>query len=116
MTVTRLDPAFSVSSQIFPDDLAGLKAAGFRCIVNNRPDGEEPGQPRSAEIEAEAKRLGLDYRHIPVVPGRMRDAESNALAETVAAADGPVFAFCRSGARSAQLWERSRRPAGDDEG
>ena len=108
MTITRLDPAFSVSPQIGPEDLADIRAAGFRCVINNRPDGEEPGQPRSSEIEAEAKRLGLFYRHIPIVPGRMSEADALAVAEAARAADGPVLAFCRSGTRSAQVWELGR--------
>jgi len=43
-----------------PERLAEL-APNFSTIINNRPDAEEPGQPSSAEIEAEARRLGLDY-------------------------------------------------------
>jgi sulfide:quinone oxidoreductase len=45
----RLDETTLVApSQIFLDDIPVLAAAGIRLIVNNRPDGEEPGQPSSA--------------------------------------------------------------------
>ncbi|EEK09667.1 hypothetical protein STRSA0001_1019 [Streptococcus salivarius SK126] len=33
-----------------------MAAQGFKTIINNRPDGEAPDQPTSAEIEAAAKR------------------------------------------------------------
>ncbi len=93
----------SVAPQLRAEDLAGLAAAGFRTIVNNRPDGEEPGQPPSAEIEAEARRVGLAYRHIPVAPAAMSEREIRAFAEALDEAERPVLAFCRSGARSAHL-------------
>lgn len=109
MTISQIHPSYSVSPQIRPEEIAGIKAAGFRCIVNNRPDFEEPGQPTSAALEAEAERLDLSYRHIPVDPGSDDAADALALAETMAEVEGPVLAFCRTGSRSAKLWERSRR-------
>ncbi|WP_374990221.1 beta-lactamase hydrolase domain-containing protein, partial [Brevundimonas sp.] len=40
-----LSPTVSVAGQVLPDQLAGLRDAGFTCLVNHRPDGEEPGHP-----------------------------------------------------------------------
>ena len=40
-----LTPTYSVAPQISIEDVAVAKAAGFAMIVNNRPDGEEAGQP-----------------------------------------------------------------------
>ena len=108
MKITKLDPAFSVSAQLTAADLAQLESKGFRCIVNNRPDGEEKGQPRSSELAAEAARLHMQYHHIPIVPGELTDSNARALAKVLANAGGPVLAFCRSGARSTKLWQRSR--------
>ena len=85
--------------------------AGFGTFVNNRPDGEEVGQPTSAQIRAEAQRLGLRYVYLPIVPGGMTDADARALNEVLADADGPVLGFCRTGARSMSLWKRSRELA-----
>lgn len=112
MEVTRLSPALAVSPQLLPEDLPAAAAAGFRGIVNNRPDGEEPGQPRSAEIEAEARRLGLAYAHIPIVPGRMTEADAARFAQALRQADGPVLAFCRTGNRSAALHRLSEQIRG----
>ena len=111
MTFIALDPRFSVSPQLRPDELALVLKAGFRTIVNNRPDGEEAGQPASSELRAEAQRLGIDYVHNPIIPGRMTDADARALNELLAGADGPVLGFCRTGARSMSLWKRSRELA-----
>ena len=89
--------------QVHLGEIAELAAQGCRMLINNRPDDEAPDQPSSDELQAEAQRHGMGYRHIPVVPGQATDADSRAFAEAVAEADGPVVAFCRTGARSVAL-------------
>lgn len=108
----RLSPALSVSPQLLPSDLPDVAAAGYRGVVNNRPDAEEPGQPRSAELEAEAERLGLHYAHIPIVPGKMTEADAARFSEALREAGGPVLAFCRTGSRSANLYKLSEQIRG----
>lgn len=104
MQTNPLSPDFAVGPQIDPSALAAIAAQGFRGIVNNRPDDEEPGQPASADIAAEAARLGLAYRYIPVGEGLAIEPATEALRTFLGEADGPVFAFCRTGNRSAKLW------------
>lgn len=103
MEPTKLSPEVSVRPQILPSEVADIAAAGFRGIINNRPDNEAPDQPNSAGLEAEAKRHGLLYWHIPVVPGQATREDVLAFARAVEEADGPVLAFCRTGNRSTQL-------------
>ncbi|MGA0602989.1 TIGR01244 family sulfur transferase [Caulobacter sp. KR2-114] len=103
---------FAVSPQIAPTDVASAAAQGFRLIINNRPDGEQPGQPTSAEIEAQAKAHGLAYVHIPVV-GRPSVEQAKATRDAAAAAGGKVLAFCRSGTRSITAWSMGQAAAGD---
>jgi uncharacterized protein (TIGR01244 family) len=106
----RLDESTLVAPrQILPEDLPDLAARGIRLIVNNRPDGEEPGQPQSAEIEAAARVAGLDYLHLPIgtgFPAEQVEAMAQALDR------GPVLAFCRSGTRSTCLWALARSSRG----
>lgn len=113
MDIRRISDAFSVSPQIHPADVATLKAQGFALVINNRPDGEEPGQPAGAEIEAQASAAGLAYRAIPVAGGFGPD-QVDAMAQALASVDGPVFAFCRSGTRSTLLWSLAQARAGID--
>lgn len=92
---------FAVAPQIAAGDLARAAAQGFRQVINNRPDGEEPGQPDSAEMEAAAAAAGLAYLHIPV---RGMPTREQVEAVDGALAGGPTLAFCRSGTRSIMTW------------
>ena len=103
------DMTFVSDRQICPADIPVLAAAGIRLIVNNRPDGEEPGQPASAEIEAAARAAGLGYRHIPI-GGGFPSERIEAMALALEA--GPLLAFCRSGTRSTFLWALARAARG----
>ena len=105
--VKRLADDLAVCALVPPEKLAEL-ASQFRTIINNRPDAEDPGQPSSAEIEAEARRLGLDYVHIPVVPGQISDEQVAAFGHAIGGGQGPVLAFCKSGRRAATLWALSQ--------
>lgn len=109
MTITKLDSQLSVRPQVLPHEIAEIAAAGFKGIINNRPDKEAPDQPVSAEIEAEARRHGVSYWHIPIVPGQASEADARAFAEALRQADGPVLAFCRTGNRSTGLFNMSRQ-------
>ena len=109
MNLNQLSPKCTVSPQIQPDEVEQLAAAGFKAIINNRPDDEGPDQPRSKELEAEARRHGLAYHHIPVVPGEATEADARAFAAAVEEADGPVVAFCRTGKRASALWTATQQ-------
>ena len=107
----QLDDRTLVSGQIAPEDVAGLRDQGVTMIVNNRPDGEDDGQPLAADIEAAAEQAGIDYRFIPIARGigpADVDAMQDALREC---GDGKLLAFCRSGNRSTLVWAVAR--AGD---
>jgi len=109
----QIDESMLVSGQIQPEDVQAAVDAGVTMIVNNRPDGEQPGQPAGAEIEAAARAAGLDYRHIPVAGGLSPDLVQ-AMAEALDAADGKVLGFCAAGTRSTYLWALARLKAGAD--
>ena len=102
---------FAVGPQISVADVAAAAARGFTLIVNNRPDGEAPGQPPGAAIEAAARAAGLDYVHVPV-SGRPDAAQVEAMRQAVDAAPGKVLAYCRSGVRSIVTWSLGQAAAG----
>lgn len=108
----QLDEKTFVDGQIAPGDMAELKALGITMIINNRPDGEDAGQPTSEEIETAAHAEGLDYRHVPIVRG-MGPSDIEAMRDAIhATGDGKLFAFCRSGNRSTLAWAVARNEDG----
>jgi uncharacterized protein (TIGR01244 family) len=108
----RLDSTTLVSGQIAPEEIAAL---GVSLIVNNRMEGEEPGQPTSAEMEGAAAAAGVAYLHIPVAGG-FSEGQVEAMREALESTEGQVLAFCKSGTRSAYLWALARARMGDDAG
>lgn len=115
-SLKQLSDRISVGPQISVADVAELAQAGIVTLINNRPDGEDQGQPASAEIAAAAEQAGMSYHHIPIASGGVTPQAVEAMTEALDAADGPAFAFCRSGTRSTMLWALSqagRQPADD---
>ncbi len=103
---------YAVSPQIEVGDIADIKAAGFRSIICNRPDGEQPGQPTAAEIAVAAEAADLVFRHIPFTSGQMSEDDVEKMVEALDEIPGPVFAYCRSGARSTNIFLAARDQRG----
>lgn len=109
MSITEITPDYSVSPQIAQEDVADIAQQGYRSIICNRPDGESPDQPPVAEIEAEARRLGLGFAYVPVVSGQIREQDVEDFRGAVDRLEAPVLAYCRSGTRSQNLWMLAQR-------
>jgi uncharacterized protein (TIGR01244 family) len=109
----KLDDSISVAGQIAPEDIAEAARQGFTFVINNRPDGEAPGQPTGAEMEAAAKAAGLGYAAVPITHAGFTEQQVVAMGDALGAAPGPVLAFCRSGTRSTLVWALARARAGD---
>lgn len=108
----QLDDNVLVSGQIRPSDVPGLKQLGITMLINNRPDGEEPGQPLGAAIEDAAQAAGIEYRFVPIIRG-IGPADVECMAEAFeACGEGKCLAFCRSGNRSALAWAVARSEQG----
>ena len=110
MEVRKISPFISVSPQLQVQDIGVAASQGFKVIINNRPDGEEDGQPSSDELKAAAQANGLEYIHIPVIPGKVTDKDVEAFSKALDSVRGPVLAFCRTGTRSSTLWALSVAP------
>lgn len=104
MTPKMLCAELGIDKQITVADVAEAKKMGFRSIINNRPDGEEAGQPSSAEIERATKDAGLAYVQIPVVPGQVGEEHVAAFAQALAHLPQPILAYCKTGLRAGTLW------------
>ncbi len=104
MEIRQVTDDYAVSGQIAVDDIRAIKEAGYRSIICNRPDDEQPGQPTAADIAVAAEAADLIFRHVPFVSGQMTDEDVQKMAEALDEIPGPVFAYCRSGARSTNIY------------
>lgn len=97
----KLTESYFVAPQLSAEDLRAAADAGFKLIVNNRPDGEMIGQPESADLEAAAKAAGMEYAHIPVGATGLTHGHIDALKSALnSVGGGKAVGFCKTGARS----------------
>lgn len=104
-------PEFAVAGQITLDDVRRAAAEGFKVLVCNRLEGEDPGQPTETEMMAAAAAAGLRYVALPYAgqppPGIVAET-ATLLDET----NGPVLAYCRTGKRSITAWALAQALSG----
>lgn len=111
MDIRPLTDTYAVAPQITPADLPEIRAAGYSCIICNRPDAEIPESLQNAAMAEAARAAGLDFVYNPLTPGAITDENARIQRETCAAARGSVLAYCASGNRSSVAWALGR--AGD---
>jgi sulfide:quinone oxidoreductase len=109
-----LAPGLNVAGRLDRADIEELARAGVRTIINNRPDGEDPGQLPAADARELAEAHGIAYHHIPITAASLTKTDVDAFAATLQSAAEPVVAHCRSGTRSALLWALTRLRDGAD--
>jgi len=108
MEIKTINAEISVAPQITPDEVQQLADQGFRALICNRPDGEAADQPNFSEIEAAAKKAGLEIRNLPVVSGKVSDQDAADFGAAMQELPRPILAYCRTGTRSATLWSLSQ--------
>ena len=112
MDIRRITPDYAVSPQIEPEDLPKVAAQGFRTVVCNRPDSENPAELSAEVMRIAAEAAGLRFVDNPVTHPTMTAERIARQAEALG--EGPVLAYCASGTRSSVLWslaQAGRMPA-----
>jgi uncharacterized protein (TIGR01244 family) len=109
VSIHPIAPDVCVAPQLDPAAMAEVARAGFRSVVNNRPDDEGgPGQPTSAAVEAAARAAGLEYRYVPVQSAYQTPEQVAEFARVMEELPRPVLLYCRSGSRSARLYQQAQ--------
>ena len=110
LAFTWLTPDFATAPQLGQDDVAQAAAAGFRSVVNNRPDFEGgPTQPTSQAMQQAAEAAGLAYAFLPVQSAYQSPAEIERMRQLLQQLPKPVLGFCRSGTRTANLFRAAEK-------
>ncbi len=103
--IKSINPEFAVCGALTPDDMHAVATAGYRTVINNRPDNEDgPAQATSADLARAAAGHGMTYVHHPVVPNQISDADVAQFGTFIGTLPKPILAFCRSGGRAAKLY------------
>ena len=101
----QIAPDVYVAPQIPPEAMSELAKAGIKSIMNNRPDFEGGAeQPTHAVLLAEAQKAQLKYAYLPVLGSHQTPEQIAQCAEMLRSLPKPLLMFCRSGARSANLY------------
>lgn len=102
-----------VAGQITAQDIPTIAEAGIKTIINNRPDGEEIGQPNHNEINELAESHNIDYHYLPMHNGQpLPESIVSDFKAVLANTNEPVLAHCRSGMRSSFIWALGQIPDG----
>ncbi|WP_336277063.1 TIGR01244 family sulfur transferase [Bartonella sp. CB178] len=108
MDLQKIEDDIFISAQISIEDVESLAKAGFRTIVCNRPDGEDPHQPDFSAIKAEAHKHGITAHHVPIVASCYEESDIKSMREILKTAHLPLLAYCHRGGRSIHLYRLAR--------
>ncbi|CUH52736.1 TIGR01244 family sulfur transferase [Shimia marina] len=104
MDIRQITDRFFAAPQIDAADFTALAEAGFGLVINNRPDGEVGPDQHSETMRAAAEAAGLRYVVNPLTMETMTPDRQTLQRDSIAACDGKVLAYCRSGTRSTICW------------
>lgn len=114
MDIRQITEGYAVSPQIDPADAPAIRAAGFTVVIDNRPDGEIAPHLHTEAMRAAVQAEGMTFIANPVIGGALTEDNVVIQGAAIAAARGPVLAYCASGNRSSVVWALSQagtRPA-----
>lgn len=103
MDLRQITPTLAVSPQITVEDVAELAKAGFKVLINNRPDDEVDPEVDHEAMRRAAEAAGMTYHYLPFYPGQVTSQLIEGFATAIAGRQ-PVIAYCRSGNRCTVLW------------
>lgn len=108
MDIRPLTPTYAVSPQIDPADLPAILAAGYKTVICNRPDAENPPHLQANAMAQAAQEAGIAFEVLPLTHQTMTPENVARQFHIVANAGGPVLAYCASGTRCSVIWALSQ--------
>ena len=108
MDIRPLSDSYAVSPQIAPEDIPAIAAAGYKTIICNRPDGENPPDLAAGRLRAAAEAAGLSFVENAFNAMTLGPDHVVAQGRAIEASPGPVLAYCASGNRSSIAWALSQ--------
>ena len=104
MHINRLSPDYSVTPQIVIEDVATIVNAGFKSVICNRPDQENPVPCQIEAIKAAALVAGLEFAENVFDSDSFGSDKVERQTELLKQMPGPVLDYCASGNRCSVIW------------
>ncbi|WP_406604147.1 TIGR01244 family sulfur transferase [Bartonella gliris] len=105
MNLQQIEPNIFISAQINVENIQTLAQAGFKTIICNRPDQEDPHhQPDFSLIKAAAQKYGIKAYYIPIIPPTIEKSAIETMQTILKTAPKPLLAYCHQGTRSMHLY------------
>ena len=104
MQINTLSDDYSVSPQIDVSDVPSIVQAGFKSVICNRPDQENPEPRQTGAIKAAVQAAGMEFAENVFDPSSFGPDKMEQQAELLAQLPSPVFAYCASGNRCTVVW------------
>lgn len=105
VNITSHHQNFGTVGQITAQDVSLIKAQGYKSVIGNRPDFEDgPSQPIHTDIAKAVTEAGLTFAFLPVISGQYSPDQIQQMADLLESLPKPILAYCRSGARSTNLY------------
>ena len=104
MQFNTLSDDYSVSPQIDVADVPSIAQAGFKSVICNRPDQENPESRQIEAIKAAVEAAEIDFAENVFDPLSFGPDKIERQADLLAQLPGPIFAYCASGNRCSVVW------------
>lgn len=112
MQIIQIDSHIFVGSQISLDDITEQNFSNINTIIIARPEDEDLGQPKFANIKLIGNAIGIKVYQIPVISGQITEEDVQAFEALTSKEGGSVFIYCRSGHRATSLWALNKAKKG----
>lgn len=103
-----LTSTVSVTGQMTPNKFQQLIQQGFKSVIVNRPDQETGNNVTVSQLRSIAEKSQVSVIYQPVVSGQLSQANIEEFARYYNELPKPILMVCRSGARSAALFNQAK--------
>ena len=103
-----LTSTVSVTGQMTPSKFEQLIQQGFKSVIINRPDQETGNNVTVSQLRSIAEKSQVSVIYQPVVSGQLSQANIEEFARYYNELPKPILMVCRSGTRSAALFNQAK--------
>lgn len=103
-----LTSTVSVTGQMTPSKFQQLIQQGFKSVIVNRPDQETGNSVTVSQLRSIAEKSQVNVIYQPVMNGQLSQANIEEFARYYNELPKPILMVCRSGTRSAALFNQAK--------